>query len=841
MAPWTLSRLERAVESFSAQLQCAICLCAYDRPVSLPCNHCFCEECIHRALELKAACPICKAPAKKRRLRDDTTVQELLRATDMLCAAPDAAAEQKQQEEQHKEAPVKTEKTPVPAAPVIVLHADESEDSEPPKQVKSEQTQVKKAVPAARAKAAAVTPERRSSPRRAAAKRLYNSQTKSPSTQTLMDAWVSGASSQPRNGLKIKTEKPPTPVATPVRRTSPRRTLANELNAHASPLSPVLFEIAAPRVASAQAVGRTNGTEITEEVEERTSRRRRSRTEDVDSNGDAEETQLEPMGLKEQVGRNAWRRRSANDVVDVVVCETQLEEGEPDEQQTPPRRRRSATDLLPDQTQLEDAESQHTPILDLRSRPQSDSDESMEASDTQVEAVEPNHQTPTPRKRRRSATNGVATSATTDNTPNEAAVHQPIALSNGLAEASSLAVDSQILPPPDVEVFQIGDLVDVIERQWVGINKRGGAGRITKVHGDGYYAVRFVIGPGTDNRVPGAYIRRPAEDIVSDSTPSRAVRKRQRRRPSDVMLSPDLLTAKVRPSPRSSAKKKAKTKTKPKVQERNSGMVFLCSGFKESRMEQIDEWADLLGAEVVQYWSNRVTHLIVKCVNGDDMEGEAPSMDDSDSASSPQGHKNGKRKLFSGPKSGRWVKIRSLKYLKALVGGRWIVSEEWLQACADHGGYVSEVNYEADGHWKGRRIHDAVKRSRLTREKLLQLSAPDVDRAIVGTMLFADFCFHVIGEFLPPMPPITELNTLICMGGGKLIAFMDEIPGEMHKRENSTRKLIIVSDKINPIALRQLTRQLKAQPQVNAVSSAVIVNYLWVINSISEAKLRELP
>ncbi|EGZ21691.1 hypothetical protein PHYSODRAFT_494439, partial [Phytophthora sojae] len=92
MAPWTLARLERVVEGFSAQLQCAICLCAYDNPVSLPCNHCFCEECIHRALELKAVCPICKTPAKKRRLRYDTTVQELLRATEMLCAAPDASA-----------------------------------------------------------------------------------------------------------------------------------------------------------------------------------------------------------------------------------------------------------------------------------------------------------------------------------------------------------------------------------------------------------------------------------------------------------------------------------------------------------------------------------------------------------------------------------------------------------------------------------------------------------------------------------------------------------------------------------------------------------------------------
>ena len=112
-------------------------------------------------------------------------------------------------------------------------------------------------------------------------------------------------------------------------------------------------------------------------------------------------------------------------------------------------------------------------------------------------------------------------------------------------------------------------------------------------------------------------------------------------------------------------------------------------------MQQIKEWADLLGAQVVQHWSNDVTHLIVECVNKDDAENESPSMDNSDSTSLPQSHRNGKRRLCSNPKSGRWVKIRSLKYLKALVGGRWIVSEEWLQGkqCI----YVSKcVWYRAD-------------------------------------------------------------------------------------------------------------------------------------------------
>lgn len=81
-----LKRLAAAVEGFVTQLQCAICLCAYANPASLPCNHCFCEECIHRALELKPVCPICKAPAKKRKLRYDSMIQQLLLATDMLSA-----------------------------------------------------------------------------------------------------------------------------------------------------------------------------------------------------------------------------------------------------------------------------------------------------------------------------------------------------------------------------------------------------------------------------------------------------------------------------------------------------------------------------------------------------------------------------------------------------------------------------------------------------------------------------------------------------------------------------------------------------------------------------------
>ncbi|CAI5745970.1 unnamed protein product [Peronospora destructor] len=489
-------------------------------------------------------------------------------------------------------------------------------------------------------------------------------------------------------------------------------------------------------------------------------------------------------------------------VVDHVVVETKVEMVEQEKQEEEMLVRwRSSTDE--EVVGIAETQAEIDPSRRLQSTASHDPIVNVKAEQLMV-------QTPTSRSRRRSATNGVTLDAAVSKTLKEVAVRNGNdASTNGATTTLSLDVDSQMKPLShgESEVFQVEDLVEVIERQWVGINKQGGAARITKIHGDGFYAVKFVIG-GKDNRVPGSFIRRPAEELISDSTPSRSVKKRQRRRVSDKMITPDRLATKTTGSTDSM---KAKSKTKRK----HTGMVFLCSGFKERRMQQIEEWAKLLGAEVVHYWSNDVTHLIVEC-----------------------SHRNGKRGLYSDPKSGRWVKIRSLKYLKALVGGRWIVSDGWLQACAEHGGYVKEVNYEAKGHWKGRRIHDAVKRSRLTREKLLQLSPPDIDRSAVGTMLFADFCFHIIGEFLPPMPSATELKTLICMGGGELIAL---IPDETYMREKRARKLIIVLDKINPVALRQQTRQLKAQPTMKAISSAIIVNYLWVINSISEANLRELP
>ncbi|KAK1938038.1 Protein BREAST CANCER SUSCEPTIBILITY 1 [Phytophthora citrophthora] len=620
MASWTLKRLERAVESFSEQLQCAICLCAYDNPVSLPCNHCFCQECIHRALELKAVCPICKTPAKKRRLRYDTTVQELLRATEMLCAAP---------------APLTTELQP--QTPKKETRKAVTSEKKAEEQVKVAELKYK---PNA-------TPKKMTSPRRASPSRAKRNSQRSPQSQTLMDMWVGGGSLQLKNGLKIKKEK----ISTPTRRSSPRRGLVQEMNSQltASQMSPALFEIPAPSVAQKES---TSGVDIVgisdDEVDKNKLmpwRRRPAEDLDITTDAAADETQLESSNVNQLASFIRPRRRKSRgdeSAADAIVAETQLEEVYEAMEEDTPVRQRSSSDITQDEIQHEQLEP----------------------------AV---HAYQTPRKRRRSRTSG-----NTRESKGNGMSNGEKSLQNGSTESCSLAVDSQAEPLPEIVDFHVGDVVHVIERQWTGINKQGGAARITKVYDDGFYAVKFVIG-GRDNHVPGFYIRTPSEDLVSDSTPSRSVRKRQRRQPSDAMSPPYLLTVKTEPSPQ----KKVKTNVRSITPRKYSGMVFLCSGFKEDRMGQIEEWAELLGAQIVQHWSNNVTHLIVKCVSSDKDESDNFSTDDSNSDDSSPKQKRGKHKQVNGNSaSGRWVKIRSLKYLKALVGGRWIVSEEWLQGTA---------------------------------------------------------------------------------------------------------------------------------------------------------------
>lgn len=188
------------------------------------------------------------------------------------------------------------------------------------------------------------------------------------------------------------------------------------------------------------------------------------------------------------------------------------------------------------------------------------------------------------------------------------------------------------------------------------------------------YNVKYVLDSRRERQVPDCYLLHPSGELAADVTPSRAVKQRQRRVTKYTI--DDTPSSSEEQSPRLSANGSAKTSSGKR---KRSDMVLLCSGFDANGTNAIEKWAELVGAEIVASWTNRVTHLVVKCVVGEKTTTTSSSGEDEEDGGGRLGA-SGKRQLFGDARTvQRWVKIRSMKYLKALVGGRWIVSEEWLQ------------------------------------------------------------------------------------------------------------------------------------------------------------------
>ncbi|KAJ0411271.1 hypothetical protein ATCC90586_004187 [Pythium insidiosum] len=605
-----LQRVRAAMDAFTAQLQCAICLCAYDKPMSLPCNHCFCEECIHRALELKPVCPICKAPAKKRRLRYDTMIQQLLGAAETWTRHTPSAPDAEPTGGAAVAAAAATATTPIRINPRIVEHAGDTGSA-----------------------------QRQSKKRKAAA--------------------------------------------------------------------------AATDTATATA----------------SATRRRLETETVDEN-----------------------------------------ESKPTE---PP------------------------------------------------------------------AAAAVATSTATS-TATATATSTATVTGNGVHAAAPS------------ERFVVGQLVDVIDRTWRGVNKPGGAAWVTAAHADGSYDVRYIIGTRREQRVPEMYVLLPKEEIVSFATPGTSVKQHRRKPRNSSNSNSNSTNANSSSSSQSALASHALLASPPSHPSAAPGeravgreLVLAFSGFQEVDMPQLERWAAAIGAQIATHWSPFVTHVLAKCATPQEIADSAAAdhhADDAASASAASGAQR-KRALFKpstpAAERPRWVKIRSMKYLKALVSGRWIVSERWLRDCAKLGRLVDERKYEAEGHLKAQHVDAACRRARELREAhLAGLEPSTADASTVGTRLFAGLRFHIHGEFLPPMPTPADLDALIRLGDGRVLPFLDDVAREMAGRED--RALVIVCDKLNAAMLRRAAKELMALPQLADVPRKYVVSYQWLLTSITEARLRPL-
>lgn len=627
MSARRLKRLERAVEGFLAQLQCAICLCVYDRPVSLPCNHCFCEECIHRALELKPVCPICKMPAKKRQLRRDAMIQQLLVATEKLQSAE----------------PLMEEKADAPAQA-------ETNGNGAAKETTTQSAAAAGAAATVAPVAAAADEEQPSNTH------VNEENTETPnSIATESDQPTSAAPDRPVQS----TMDEPAPVITAAENKQQDVPMEDTETASEPPNAEVLSVPAVELTAAASPAASTD--EDIEMIEppkpavEGTAREPMVLYDTL-----VEESQLSeepPLPLK--------KKEEAQETAAVAEEPTPL----PSEPEAPPAPAKSE----PSQSAAtEVTASVASPAKQAAAKPSivGSPAKHTPAKSAIVAASKP----PLTPSVVSNEPRAQVSSATSDSI----AVSRPRRKSRQSQQTQPEPESQQTEPPPPPlnGPFAVGDLVDVNERTWVGVNRPGGAARILKVNEDGTYDVRYIINSGKERGVHDFFIHRPNEDVVADTTPGRSVKQRVRRSRTSMSSPGTPLTGR---SAHGSANGSANGKRK------RSGMVFLCSGFTDSTMQNLVKWSKPLGASIVSEWTAEVTHLIVKCVSGKDGDSEVPRHGYNSSASPSNGGQRpttpGKRKLFTDPVAEpvkRWVKLRSLKYLKALVGGRWIVSEEWL-------------------------------------------------------------------------------------------------------------------------------------------------------------------
>lgn len=110
------------------------------------------------------------------------------------------------------------------------------------------------------------------------------------------------------------------------------------------------------------------------------------------------------------------------------------------------------------------------------------------------------------------------------------------------------------------------------------------------------------------------------------------------------------------------------------------------------------------------------------------------------------------------PITDRVVK-RTLKYLRAILSGCWIVSVHWAEQCARRGILIEEEEFETQGdEYFGR--DQGPKRARLSK---LNNESP----------LFSGYSFFLYGLFAAP--PAGDLELLIREGGGGMVRDTDSL------------------------------------------------------------------
>jgi len=209
----------------------------------------------------------------------------------------------------------------------------------------------------------------------------------------------------------------------------------------------------------------------------------------------------------------------------------------------------------------------------------------------------------------------------------------------------------------------------------------------------------------------------------------------------------------------------------------DSALVFLTTALVGKDLQRVKKILEVLNGHFVTDWHPSVTHIITKNVS--DVKGE-------------------------------YRTSRTLKFLKGVLQGKWIVTEEWVDACLKEKRHVPENLYEVLGDDCS--INGGAKRARETLKK-------------GGLPLFSSCRVFFLGPFSSPSKE--ELETLVEIGGGKVLKSIS-VPETLNIE--SSEKIILVSDVRGRAERKKLTERYGLRP----------VTKEWVLDSIASFTVRSL-
>ncbi|XP_078427819.1 breast cancer associated RING 1 isoform X2 [Wolffia australiana] len=212
--------------------------------------------------------------------------------------------------------------------------------------------------------------------------------------------------------------------------------------------------------------------------------------------------------------------------------------------------------------------------------------------------------------------------------------------------------------------------------------------------------------------------------------------------------------------------------------------VLCGSALSAEEREILSKFASMIGATLTKDWRSSVTHVIA-------------STDQSGACS------------------------RTLKFLMAILSGKWVVSVDWIKACLDARHPVAEDRFEISHD-----IHGCFDGPKNGRTRVLE-QAPK---------LFSGLSFFLTGDFMPTYKGY--LKDLIFAAGGELLEDTTKIP--------SFTTAIVVYSLDSPQNIESsssddvMSQRFLDASELAAFAGSRVAPHTWILDSIAACKVLSL-